>query len=199
MPLALVLCSLLTVAAHPPAPLSIDLTSTGGLRIAINGKLFSQSATTAFREGGRRCSTRDGTLKPVGAATPFAGTDRLGSFEGVRLAWACGAAAVPVETSVRVYGSLSSVTSATRGAAAAIFTQRWPRGAKGTAVGPPAFFSNVGDAGNAQEQVGSVFPAISVATAARWPQGGCGARATQPQPPCSTISCTATRWWGGHG
>ena len=98
----------------------------------------------------------------MGAATPFAGTDR---FEGVRLAWACGAAAVPVETSVRVYGSLSSVTSATRGAAAAIFTQRWPRGAKGTAVGPPAF-SNVGDAGNAQEQVASVFPAISVATAA---------------------------------
>lgn len=126
--------------------LAVTCTFSGGCAIDVDGTQWSASNITKIRANGQWCSSADGTLEPK-TEGPISGSDAMGDFSGSSLLWSCNG--VPFETSVRVYN--------TPYGDAAVFSQHWPAGAAGTALGAP----KVPGPGGVQEQVASAFPAIS--------------------------------------
>ena len=143
-----------STSAFTPTPPRLTATCSyaSGCTVTVDGTLFSNATLTATRSNNVTCTSTDGSLTPASASpTPIKGTDKLGSYSGAELHWTC--ASTPFVTSVRVYRTALGE--------AAIFAQRWPAGAVGTAVG--AANPKAVAAGNAQERVFSTFPSIAPA------------------------------------
>ena len=145
-PPLLLLAAAGSAIAADAAGLEVSCEHKSGCAITVDGALWSHSPTTKTRAGGRWCSSDDGLLEPT-AQRAIEGSDGMGSYSGTALSWRCGG--VPYETAVRVYSSAEGD--------AAIFSQRWPEGASGTALGEP----KVPGPGGVQEQVLSAFPSIA--------------------------------------
>lgn len=125
--------------------LDVTCSFASGCTIHVDGAQWSASKSTKTRVNGQWCSSADGTLEPKTSET-ISGSDAMGDFSGTSLLWSC--YDVPYETAVRVYN--------TPDGDAAVFSQRWPEGAAGTALGKP----KVPGPGGVQEEVASVFPSI---------------------------------------
>ena len=127
-------------AAGAPLPARCELAASGEYscgRVA-GEKLLVGAPIAAFAEGAWHIAHT--TLRPVGAATPLAGSDRIGQFKGTRLDWMAGNS-TPFQTSVKNYVSPPCV----------VFEYAFPDGAEGTAHAPR---------GQAESDVLTNFPAF---------------------------------------
>ena len=114
-------------AAGPQAPTGLGVSCDASrCELTLDGVVFSSAPTASVHAEGRWCRSSDGTLEPAGPPQPLSGTDKLGPYTGTALPWTCGG--TPFETSVRTYRAAEGD--------AVIFAQRWPAGAKQTAIGP---------------------------------------------------------------
>ena len=133
---------LLLVAAAEVPLLDVQLSSTGSVTFAMNGITWLHGDEVSVCDSGR-CYAKyaAAATDKLESAPPrtSSGTDTLGSFSEMTIAWAPAGADPLFETSLRTYG----------GGDLYVFVQRWPRGC-----------SNCSSAVNDANDVISAFPTL---------------------------------------